>query len=335
MIWNKYTIRTTTKDADLVSTVLMENDICDIQIENNVQLTDEELNQIYADFARELPPDDGTCLIDFYFEFEDDDSLKARQEEKLKKIREGLKEAEELFGIDPVVISGEIVDSTDWENNWKAYFKPFEIDDMIIKPTWEELPESAEGKTVIEIDPGMAFGTGLHETTRLCIKGLREYIRPGMKTADFGCGSGILSIAALKLGARSAEAVDIDPQAVSVAAENFEVNGLGAAVSDAGIWQGDDYTIFTGNILEDEALKAHFKENRADIILANILAEIIAPLIDDVADYMNDGAYFIASGIICGREDLIKEKILADPRLELTDTARDGDWIRIIARKIS
>ena len=324
MIWNKYTIKTTTKDADLVSSVLMDYDIYDVQIENNVQLTDEELNQMYADFVKELPEDDGTCFVSFYFEFDDDAGVRKEQEEKLGRIREGLKEAEELFGIDPVEFEGEVVDSGDWENNWKQYFKPFTVDKFGIKPTWEPMPEEFADKTVIEIDPGMAFGTGLHETTRLCLRGLGKYMNEGDRAADFGCGSGILSIAALKLGCAEVNAVDIDPQATAVAAENFEVNGCDRA----------KYRIFTGNILEDETLKNYFKVNKCRILLANILAEIIAPLSKEAADYIAEGGYFITSGIINDKEELIVNLIRENSAFELTDVCRDGDWVSVIARRV-
>ncbi|MCF0142497.1 MAG: 50S ribosomal protein L11 methyltransferase, partial [Parasporobacterium sp.] len=226
MIWTKYSIKTTTKDADMVSAVLMDYGIYDIQIENNVQLTDDELNQMYADFVKELPEDDGTCFIDFYVEFEENEEARLTKMAELEEVKKGLMEACELFNLDPLEFSFDNIDSADWETKWKAYFKPFLVDDILIKPTWEALPEDAEFTTMIEIDPGMAFGTGMHETTRLCLKGIRKYMKEGDRFLDLGTGSGILSIAALKLGACRADALDIDPQAVVVAHENFAVNNI-------------------------------------------------------------------------------------------------------------
>jgi len=332
MIWNKYTIKTTTKDADLVSALLMDYGIFDIQIENNVQLTDEELNQMYADFVKELPEDDGTCYIDFFEEFDENEPPENRQA-RIESIWAGLRESAEVFGLDPMEFSGETLDSEDWENKWKEYFKPFFVDDILIKPTWEELPEQTSEdsgtekalkySTVIEIDPGMAFGTGMHETTRLCLRGIRKYIQEGDRFIDFGCGSGILSIGALKLGAKEAEAVDIDPQAVEVAAENFEVNGISK----------DKYRLYAGNIIADEELKAHFADAPAQIVAANILADVIEPLAAVVSDYLVPGGVFISSGIIDNKEQLIVDALNSNPKLELISVESDGDWRSVIARR--
>lgn len=324
MIWNKYTIKTTTKDAEMVSALLMDFGIFDIQIENNVQLTDEELNQMYADFVKELPEDDGTCYIDFFEEFDENEPPENRQA-RIENIWAGLRESAEVFGLDPMEFSGETLDSEDWENKWKEYFKPFFVDDILIKPTWEELPDQSDKaySTVIEIDPGMAFGTGMHETTRLCLKGIRKYMKEGDRFIDFGCGSGILSIGALKLGAKEAEAVDIDPQAVEVAAENFEVNGISK----------DNYRLYAGNILADEELDAYFAGAPAQIIAANILADVIEPLAAVVDRYLVPGGVFISSGIIDNKEQLIVDAVNANPQLELVEVCSDGDWRSVVARR--
>lgn len=325
MIWNKYVIQTTTKDADLVSSVLMDHGIYDIQIENNVQLTDEELNQMYADFVKELPPDDGTCFIDFYLEFDEDAASADEQKKKLLQIEEGLREAGELFGIDPVSISGEVVDSENWENNWKEFFKPFLAGRIAIKPSWEELPAGMECDAVIEIDPGMAFGTGLHETTRLCLAGIEKYITQDCSVLDLGTGSGILTIAALKLGAGRAVSVDIDPQAVSVAAENLQINDI----------PEDKYTLLAGNILEDKALKQQIMDRGvSDLVLANILADVIIPLAAGVHEYMVPGGVFVSSGIINDKEEAVVQAIKNNPSLGIIDISYDGDWVSVAARRI-
>ena len=322
MIWSKYTIKTTTKDAEVISALLMDYGINDVQIENNVQLTDEELNQMYADFVKELPEDDGTCYINFFAEFDENETPEERKT-RIDQIWAGLKEDQEMFGLDPMEFSGETIDSADWENKWKEYFKPFRVDDILIKPTWEELPEDEPYKVVIEIDPGMAFGTGMHETTRLCLRGICKYMNEGDTIADLGCGSGILSIGALKLGASFARAVDIDPQATAVALENFDVNNI------------DDrtYMVQTGNILADENLKEMFRDSAADMVLANILADVIEPLCGEVQDYLKSGGYFISSGIIDTKEQLIADAVNANPELELVEVVADGDWRSVVARR--
>ena len=322
MIWSKYTIKTTTKDADLVSAALMDYGIFDIQIENNVQLTDEEMNQMYADFVKELPEDDGTCFISFFEEFDEEESPEARKL-RIDGIWQGLKETEETFGLDPLEFSSETLDSEDWENKWKEYFKPFFVDDVMIKPTWEAIPEGAEYSTVINIDPGMAFGTGMHETTRLCLKGIRKYMKEGDTVTDLGCGSGILSIGALLLGAGYARAVDIDPQAVAVAEENFDVNGISP----------ERFEILTGNVLKDDSLDETFSAHPADIVVANILADVIEPLSAVCDRYLKAGGIFISSGIIDSKEQLIVDAVNANPNLELLDVVRGGDWRSVIARR--
>ena len=323
MIWSKYTIKTTTRDADLVSAALMDYGIYDIQIENNVQLTDEELNQMYADFVKELPEDDGTSFISFFEEFDESESQGARKL-RIDGIWQGLKETQELFGLEPLEFSSEDLNSEDWENKWTEYFKTFLVDDILIKPTWEEIPEGTECSAAINIDPGMAFGTGMHETTRLCLKGIRKYMKEGDAVTDLGCGSGILSIGALLLGAGEACAVDIDPQAVEVAAENFEVNGIDAS----------RYTLLCGNVLKDAELDETFAARKADVIVANILADVIEPLAAVCDRYLKDGGVFISSGIIDNKEQLIVDAVEANPALELIEVVRDGDWRSVVARKV-
>ena len=323
MIWTKYIIRTTTRDADMISAILMDYDINDIEIENNVQLTDDELNQMYADFAKELPEDDGSCTINFYMEFSENDADRAAEVEKLNALKQELKDAEELFGIEPVELESLEVDTADWENNWKEYFKPFNVDDILIAPTWEEIPEDAESSVVIRIDPGMAFGTGMHETTRLCLRGIRKYMKDGDRLLDLGCGSGILSIGAMKLGAKEVTAVDIDPQAVDIARENFEVNEIPM----------DKVTLMTGDVVNDEALKADLSKEGFEIVAANILAEVIAMMMPTLDVYLKEGAVLITSGILATKEQMIRDAVAANGHLEVIEVVPDGDWISVVCRK--
>lgn len=338
MIWKKYTVRTTTADCELVCATLMDYGITDVQIENNVQLTDEELNQMYADFVKELPEDDGSCSVSFYLDENDcvpesfgtGDSPSSANETAgfegvhvdLEEVRNGLWEASELFGIQPVSWEETTVDTQDWNNKWKEYFKPFCVDRVIIKPTWEEVPEDMQGDVVISIDPGMAFGTGIHETTRLCLKGLQQQIAPGAKVLDLGCGSGILGIAAAKLGASLVTAVDIDMQAVQIAFENFEQNEIDS-----------DYDLMTANILQDTFLQEQLEKEPYDIVLANILADVIVPLSGFVHRFLKKDGVMIASGIIAEKEQDVCDAVRNNDQLELEDVSRDGDWRAVTVRR--
>lgn len=343
MIWTKYSIKTTTKDSDMVSAILMDFGIIDIEIEDNVQLTDEELNQMYADFVKELPEDDGSRTINFYLDENscipgesvgtgDSPTVEQGAFVDIVILKAELDEAVDIFGIEPVEIVSEDVEAKDWENSWKEYFKPFEVDGIIIKPTWEPVPEGSEGKAIINIDPGMAFGTGMHETTRLCLKSLKKYMKKGDRVLDLGCGSGILGIAALKLGADFVNAIDIDEQAVKVAYENFELN----TAEDAEIMENEKekmvFQLNVGNVLGDSKFRERISESKYDIVMANILAEVIEPLTKDVDKFMKPGTYFISSGILKEKEKLVTKAVENNSELELVEVLSDGEWVGVIAR---
>lgn len=339
MKYTKYTIKTTTKDADMVSALLMDVDINDVQIENNVQLTDEELNQMYADFKKELPEDDGSCDVSFFIEFNEDENEQLKTSQMLEELKGILAEAPELYGIEPVTFVKEELDSVDWENNWKEYFKPFRVDDILVSPTWEDIPEdirvlenkggqdsdSSGIKTVIRIDPGMAFGTGTHETTRLCLRGLRKYIKPQDKVLDLGCGSGILGIGSIKMNAGQIVSVDIDEQAVKVAKENFEINEV----------PSDCSSFYVGDVVNDEELKKEIMSHGPfDIVVVNILADVINLMMPTLDSYLKKGGILITSGILDVKEQLIRDAISNNENLELVDVFADGDWVRITAKRI-
>ena len=338
MKWIKYTIRTTTQDAEMVCAVLMDYGITDVQIENNVQLTDEELNQMYADFVKELPEDDGSCAVTFYLDengfipegLGTGDSPSAANEASgyqgikvdMDAVRSGLQEAEELFGVAPVSIEVSSVDTQDWNQKWKEYFHPFSVGKILIHPSWEE-PEETEGKVLIRIDPGMAFGTGTHETTRLCLQAMQKYLQPGMRVLDLGTGSGILGIAALKLGAKEVTAIDIDEQAVKVAEENFQMN-----------CSEGEYHLQTGNILNDADLQEALAKEPCDLVLANILADVIIPVSSFVHRFLKPGGVFISSGILDNKEQDVCRAFGDNPALKLLETEADGDWRAVTASRV-
>ena len=195
MKWNKFTIKTTTEAEDYLSAMLDEIGVEGIEIEDNVPLSKEDQSAMFIDFLPELPQDDGTSKVSFYIDAEKD------YEEILEQVKAGIEEWRQFVDIGEGSIVQSETEDIDWQNNWKEFFKAFTIDDILIKPTWEELKEEDKGRILIEIDPGVSFGTGKHETTQLCIRQLRKYMKDSAKVLDVGCGSGILSIVALKLGA--------------------------------------------------------------------------------------------------------------------------------------
>ena len=215
MKWDKYTIKTITSAEDVLSASLAELGVEGVQIEDKIPLSEEERKQMYIDILPELPPDDGVAYVSFFVEAGQDHT------QLLAQVREELDGLREWMEIGEGVIRQSTTEDIDWINNWKEFFKPFTVDDIYIKPTWEETGAEAGGKMVIEIDPGTAFGTGQHETTQLCLRQLKKFLRKGAKVLDIGCGSGILSIAAVKLGASNVLGIDVDPEAVRVSWENI------------------------------------------------------------------------------------------------------------------
>ncbi len=317
MKWKKYTIDTTTEAVDFISSMLDEQGIEGIEIEDNVPLTQSETKGMFIDILPELPPDDGTARVSFYLD------LEADQAACLAGVQKGLEELRGFVDLGEATITCSETKDKDWINNWKRYFKPFLVDDLLIKPTWEEIPEGMSGKLMIEIDPGTAFGTGSHETTQLCIRELQKYMKPGDRVLDVGTGSGILAIAALKLGASFAFGTDLDENAVAAARENAEVNGITET----------QFVLETGNIIDDGALQEKAGTGVYDVAVANILAPVIIALQGEAGKHLKEGGIFITSGIINTKEDEVRAAFEANPRWEILETARQNDWVSIVVRK--
>lgn len=321
MKWNKITIETTTAAEDLLSYELQEIGLEGVEVEDHVPLSEEDRKIMYVDLLPdEIAPDDGTAKVSCYIDEKDD------LDEALAKVKAILEEMSSYMDIGSGKITLGETEEEDWINNWKVFFKPFRLDDnIIIKPTWETVDDVKEDDIVVEIDPGTAFGSGSHETTKLCISQLKKYVSQDSQILDVGTGSGILSIIALKLGAGHAMATDIDPNAIRATEENFEVNHI--AKEDAEVYQV--------NILDEEESKDFSEKNgnkKYDIVVANILADVIIPLSGLVLPLMKEDGVFIASGIINTMEEAVKEAILSNG-MEIIEVHHMKDWVSVSAKR--
>ena len=319
MKWKKYTIETTTEAEDYMSSMLMELGIEGIEIEDNVPLSKSDQADMFIDFLPELPPDEGISHVSFYLEDDGSDYT-----ELLKQVKISLEELRNMVEVGSGVISSSETEDLDWINNWKKYFSSFTIDNILIKPTWEELKEEDKDKFLIEIDPGISFGTGKHETTQLCIKELLKYIKKedAPKVLDVGCGSGILSIVALKLGAREVVGTDIDGDCMISTKDNMEANHLDEALG----------TFYVGNLIDDTELQEKVGMEAYEIVVANILADVIIPMAPVIPAHLKKGGYFITSGIIDFKENEVKEAI-EKAGMEIVQINHQGEWVNITARK--
>lgn len=315
MKWDKYTIDTTTEAEDFISMMLSENGIEGIEIEDNVPLTKEETGEMFIDFPPELPPDEGKSKVSFYLEAGEDHT------ETLKAVRIGLEQLRSMVEIGSGDITSSQTEDIDWINNWKQFFQSFYIDDILIKPTWEPLKEEDKNKFLIEIDPGISFGTGKHETTQLCIRQIRKYLKEGERVLDVGCGSGILSIAALKLGAGSVVGTDVDGDCITSTHENMTVNRLAENSGE----------FYVGNLIDDKAFQEKIGTGY-DLVVANILADIIIPMAPALYQCAKEQGVLITSGIIDFKENEVKEA-LEQAGFEILEVNHQGEWVNVTARK--
>lgn len=319
MRWKKFTLTTTTEAVDLISSMFDEIGIEGIEIEDNTPLTEAETKGMFIDILPELPPDEGIAKVSFYLDPDSDVDI----EEMLKRVEEGLEELALFTDLGSRTLETSETEDKDWINNWKQYFKPFTVDDILIKPTWEEIPEEHKEKLLIEIDPGTAFGTGQHETTQLCIRQLKKYVTSDMKILDVGTGSGILGITALKLGAKEVFGTDLDENAIVAVKENMEANDISP----------DKFKVLKGNIIDDEDVKKEVGFETYDLVVANILADIIIILQKEIPVHMKKGAIFITSGIINMKEEAVKKAFSENEAFELVEITYQGEWVSVTVRK--
>ena len=317
MKWKKFTLTTTTEAVDLVSCAFDEIGIEGIEIEDNIPLTEKETKGMFIDILPELPPDEGVARVSFYL----DDTYDV--EETLKKVEEALEELKMFVDLGACTIEASETEDKDWINNWKQYFKPFTVDDILIKPTWETIPEEHKDKLLIQIDPGTAFGTGMHETTQLCIRQLKKYVNSETKVLDVGTGSGILGITALKLGAKEVFGTDLDENAIVAVGENLEAKGIST----------EKFKVLQGNIIDDKEVQDAAGYECYDVAVANILADVIILLQKEIPVHIKKGGIFITSGIINMKEEAVKESFAANDAFEVVEITYQGEWVSVTARK--
>ena len=316
MKWNKYTLKINADAEDIVSATLAEVGVQGVEIEDKKPLTGEELKGMFVDIAPSFPVDDNIAYMHFYMDPDEDN------EEILEAARRELDSLREFTDIGEAVITRSETEDKDWINNWKEYFHHFYVDDILIVPSWEEIPEGDEDKMILHIDPGTAFGTGMHETTQLCIRQLKKYVKPGDKILDVGTGSGILGIVALKLGAGSAVGTDLDPCTVNAVKENKETNDI----------KDESFSLILGNIIDDKEVQNSVGYDKYDIATANILADVLVPLAPQIIKHIKKGGILITSGILD-----VKEKEVADALVKagftIEEVTAQGEWVSITARR--
>ena len=316
MKWNKITLEIREEVEDIVISTLADIGLEGAEIQDKQPLTESDKQQMFVDIMPDIPDDDGIAYLNFYLDVDED------KEKVLADVRAALAEMQEFLDLGECTITESETEDKDWINNWKQYFKQFYVDDILIIPSWEEVKPEDRDKMIIHIDPGTAFGTGMHETTQLCIRQLKKYVTKDTELLDVGTGSGILSIIALKLGARHAVGTDLDPCAVDAVADNMANNGIAP----------EQFEMMIGNIINDKAVQDQVGYEKYDIVVANILADVLVPLTPVIVNQLKEGGIYITSGIIDDKETVVTEAVKA-AGLELLEVTYQGEWVSVTARK--
>ena len=327
MKWMKFRIKTITEAEDVIVSTLYDIGLEGAQIEDKVPLTTAEKEQMFVDILPDGPADDGIAYLSFFVEEKENGLLEVAGEDKtseqlLAEIREELSGLQEFMDIGEGTVSVDETEDIDWINNWKQYFHQFTIDDILVIPSWEEAEPENEGRLVLHIDPGTAFGTGMHDTTQLCIRALRKYITKDTVLLDVGTGSGILAILSLMFGAKKAIGTDLDICAVDAVRENKEANGI----------PEDSFELLIGNIITDKEVQDQVGYECYDIVVANILADVLVPLTPVIVHQLKKGGIYITSGIIDDKEQTVVEAVKA-AGLEVLEVTYQGEWVSVTARK--
>lgn len=316
MKWNKITLEIREEVEDIVISTLADIGLEGAEIQDKQPLSEQDKKQMFVDILPDMPEDDGVAYLNFYLN--EDEDVNAM----LEKVKAELEELRMFVDIGSGMITLSQTEDKDWINNWKQYFKQFYVDDILIIPSWEEVKEEDKDRMIIHIDPGTAFGTGMHETTQLCIRQLKKYVTSETELLDVGTGSGILSIVALKLGAKHAVGTDLDPCAVPAVEENKEANEIPVEAFD----------MMIGNIIDDKEVQDKVGYEKYDIVVANILADVLVPLTPVILNQMKKGGIYITSGIIDDKEETVVNAVKA-AGLEVLEVTHQGEWVSVTTRK--
>ena len=316
MKWNRFTIKTKTEAEDVIISALADVGVEGVEIQDKQPLTETDKEQMFVDIMPEGPADDGIAYLNFYLE-EDTETAPV-----LERVRAVLEEVRGYMDIGEGTITESQTEDKDWINNWKEYFHQFYVDDILIVPSWEEVKEEDKDKMILHIDPGTAFGTGMHETTQLVIRQLKKFVTKDTQMLDVGTGSGILGIVALKLGAAHVVGTDLDPCAIPAVADNKEANDI----------KDETFDMLIGNIIDDKEVQDTVGYEKYDIVTANILADVLVPLTPVIVNQMKKGAYYITSGILDVKEEVVV-KAVKDAGLQLVEVTHQGEWVSVTARK--
>ncbi len=327
MKWVKFRIKTVTDAEDIIISTLYDIGLEGAQIEDKIPLTPLEKEQMFVDILPDGPEDDGIAYLSFFVEEKEDGSLEVNGERTdvesvLASVKEQLEDLKQFMDIGEGSVAVDETEDIDWINNWKQYFHQFYIDDILVIPSWEDVKPSDEDKLVLHIDPGTAFGTGMHETTQLCIRQLRKFITPKTEILDVGTGSGILAILSLMFGAKHAVGTDLDICAIEAVEQNCEANGINK----------DRFEMMIGNIITDKEVQDKVGYERYDIVVANILADVLVPLTPVILHQLKKGGIYITSGIIDDKEQTVVDAVKA-AGLEVLEVTYQGEWVSVTARK--
>lgn len=327
MKWTKFYIKTITEAEDMIISSLYDLGLEGAQIEDKVPLSQAEKEQMFVDILPETKEDDGVAYLSFFVEIDENGKLLLQGEETdaesiLNMVKEELEYLKTFMDIGEGTITVDETEDIDWINNWKQYFHQFYIDDLLVIPSWEEVKEEDKDKMILHIDPGTAFGTGMHETTQLCIRQLKKHINEETVLLDVGTGSGILAILSLMYGAKRAVGTDLDVCAIEATKENMLANGI----------DPEKFEVMIGNIISEKEVQDKVGYECYDIVVANILADVLVPLTPVIVNQLKKGGVYITSGIIDDKETTVVEAVKA-AGLEVLEVTYQGEWVSVTARK--